>query len=175
MNFTQHRAIPRALGALAGIALAAGLVATARPSDEVPSLPASARFTVPLSGELAVDPAFPRPVLEAAGLRPDGPHAAASFDLRNQTGKTLGVAFRAKSGASGLDGLLRVRLRSAGKTIADATLQGLRAGSDVPVELASGAGAEIRVEAWIPVSVDSGYESRSANVSLVPVISEERP
>ena len=170
----NHKLIPRALGALAGAALAIGVVATARPSDEVPSLPASVNFTVPLTGELEVEPAFPRPVLKA-DMRPGERHATATFGVRNQTGETLSVGFRAKAGASHLDGLLRVRLRSSETTIADTTLQGLRDGSDVPVALLSGAKAKIRIEAWIPTSVDSGYESRSAKVSLIPVLAEERP
>lgn len=166
--------IPRALGALAGIALAAAFVATARPSAEVPSLPATASFTVPLSGELAVTPAFPRPVLVADGLRPGGPRSSETFSLGNQTSATLGIDFRAEAVATGLDGLLQVRLSSAGAILADSTLQGLRSGSATPLELAPGNSAEVRVETWIPASIDSGYESRSAEVSLIPRLAEVR-
>jgi hypothetical protein len=166
--------IPRALGALAGIALAGAFVATARPSAEVPSLPASASFTVPLSGELEVSPAFPRPVLTATGLRPGTPSSSATFSLANQTSATLGIDFRAKAAATGLDGLLRVRLSSGATVLADTTLQGLRSGSDAALELRSGTVAQVRIETWIPASIDSGYESRSAEVSLIPVLAEIR-
>lgn len=166
--------IPRALGALAGIALAGAFVATARPSGDVPSLPASASFTVPLSGELAVSPAFPRPVLSADELRPGSPRSSATFSLGNQTSATLGIDFRAAAVATGLDGLLRVRLSSGDTVLADTTLQGLRSGSAIPLEVDAGSVAEVRVETWIPASIDSGFESRVAEVSLVPVFAEVR-
>jgi hypothetical protein len=111
-------------------------------------------------------------VLEADGLRPGSPRRAGTFSLRNQTSETLAIEFRAEAAATGLDGLVRVRLSSADATLAATTLQGLRAGSEIPLELASGSAAEVRVEAWIPASIDSGYESRTAAVALIPVSTE---
>jgi hypothetical protein len=166
--------ISRAIGALLGIALAGSLVAIARPSSEVPTIPATVSFEVPLSGELEVDPVAPRPVLDSASLQPESPRGSTSFDVRNQTADRLSVGFKAESAGTSLDSLLRIRLSFGGAVIADTTLQGLRAGSESTVSLDSGQSAAIRLEAWIPPSVETGYESQRANISLVPELSREQ-
>jgi len=164
--------IPRALGALAGIALAGSLVASARPSSEVPSLPATVSVSVPLSGELEPDPVAPVPVLDSAPIQPEAPRASTHFDLRNQTGEELAVGFKAESTSTSLDGLLRIRLSSGGAVVADDTLQAFRAGSEPALTLKPGESAELDLEAWIPAEVETGYESNRAQISLVPRISK---
>ena len=114
-------------------------------------------------------PAPSRPFLTARALTPGGPAAAASFTVRNQTGKTLAVAFRAHATARGLDGLLRIRLRAGEATLADTTLQGLRQGSASALRLRSGAALAVSVSAWIPNGIND-YEGRDVAVELTPTL-----
>ncbi|MDX6587480.1 MAG: hypothetical protein QOI31_1953 [Solirubrobacterales bacterium] len=162
----------RALGAFAGIALAGSMVASARPSSEVQSLPARVSVSVPFSGELEPEPAAPHPVLNSVSLEPGASRALTNFDLRNQTGEKLAIGFKADGADSAMDGLLRIRLSSAGAVLADTTLQGLRAGSEPGLALHPGESAEIDVSVWIPAEIETGYESRRADLSLVPEITK---
>ena len=113
-------------------------------------------------------PAPGRPFLLARALTPDGPPASARFTIRNQTGATLAVGFRADAGARELDGLLRIRLRAGDTTLANTTLQGLRNGS-ATVRLRSGAARSITLDAWIPDGTND-YEGRHADVELTPTL-----
>ena len=158
----------RVAGALLGAGVALALLLAARPSASFARLPASVGFTIPATGELAVTPAAGRPFLLARALTPDGPPARARFEVRNQTGETLAVGFRAGAGARQLDGLLRIRLRAGGKTLANTTLQGLRHGS-ATVRLRSGAARSITLDAWIPEATND-YEGRHADIELTPTL-----
>ena len=158
----------RLAGALLGAGVALALLLSARPSASFARLPASVGFTVPATGELAVTPAPGRPLLLARALTPDGPPASARFAVRNQTGETLAVGFRAAAGARQLDGLLRIRLRAGDRTLANTTLQGLRNGS-ATVRLRSGAARSITLDAWIPDGTND-YEGRHADVELTPTL-----
>ena len=170
MAALSHTGLSRVAGVLLGAGLAVSLVIAARPAASVTTLPASVRFSIPLTGELEVTPAPPRPVLAARALTPGGRPAAASFTVRNQTGTTLAVGFRAHGGIRDLDGLLRVRLTAAGRTLANTTLQGLRDGSVSDVALPSGAVSRVEVEAWLPGGISEGYEGRHVAVALTPTL-----
>jgi hypothetical protein len=161
-------AAARLAGALLGAGVALALLLAARPSASFARLPASAAFTIPATGELAVAPAPGRPFLVARALTPDGPPASARFEVRNQTGETLAVGFRAEAGARQLDGLLRIRLRAGDATLANTTLQGLRNGS-AAVLLRPGAARSITLDAWIPAGTND-YEGRRADVELTPTL-----
>ncbi len=169
MSAMSATRVARVAGVLLGAGVALALLTAARPSANFARLPASASFTVPLTGELAVTPAPPRPLLVARALMPGGPPAVASFTVRNQTGKTLAVAFRAHATARDLDGLLRIRLRAGDAMLADTTLQGLRQGSASAVRLRSGAALAVSVQAWIPDGTN-GYEGRDVAVELTPTL-----
>jgi hypothetical protein len=162
----------RIAGVLLGAGVAVALLLAARPSESFARLPASVGFTIPATGELAVTPAPGRPFLLARALTPDGPPASARVTVRNQTGETLAVGFRAEAGARQLDGLLRVRLRAGDRTLANTTLQGLRNGS-ATVRLPSGAARSITLEAWIPDGTND-YEGRHADVELTPTLRTRR-
>jgi hypothetical protein len=144
------------------------IVLFARPSASVAGLTASVRFTIPLSGELAVTPASPRPVLVADRLGAGSPRASGRFEIRNQTGRTIGLSFRARRSSAALDGLVRVRLAAAGRPLADTTLRRiLRTGP--ALRLPPGGARQIEIQAWVPQGV-GGYGGRRVDVSLVPVI-----
>lgn len=159
----------RAIGAAIGLALVAALIVAARPAGGHGGvLPASLRFTAVLDGAVAVEPAPPKPLLESGPLRP-GSHAGGRIVLRNQTGEALAVRLRAKPDSTALDGTAHVRLVSRGVVLADGTLQALRQGSAEAVRLRPGGAAKVRVVAWIPAEVETGYEGRRVAVALEPV------
>ncbi|MCW3014648.1 MAG: hypothetical protein JWO02_1740 [Solirubrobacterales bacterium] len=162
--------LARTLGACLGVAGAALLLFTARPSANVPRLPATVRLAVASTGELEVTPTPLRRVLGSRSLVPGGRRTQARFTIRNQTGKTLVVGFRAPAASTPLDGLLRVRLSSAGASLANSTLQGLRRGSAATLRIASGTTRRLRVQAWIPRDISDGYEGQQATVLLTPTV-----
>jgi hypothetical protein len=166
---TTHLA--RVAGLLAGIAAAVALLAASKPAAELSAAPASLRVSVPATGELETTPAAPKAALSASAIRPgDGGHTG-SLEVRNQTSTGLAVTFKADGGSTELDALLRVRL-TAGHVLADTTLQGIRKGTSTPLVLPSGAERRVRVRAWIPASISSGYEGRRVEISLTPDTAE---
>jgi len=157
----------RVAGALLGVGVAATLLVVSRPGAAVAPVPASVRFALAPVGELEVTPAPPRPALVARGLRPGGPRASGYFELRNQTGEELSVRLKAATDSSSLDGLLKVEVRAGDRLLTDTTLQGL--GLHPPeLRLASGERARLRLAAWLPADVLSGYEGARVEVTLVP-------
>jgi hypothetical protein len=172
MSVLSATRVARVAGVLLGAGVALALLISARPSASFARLPASASFAVAVSGELEVLPAAGRPFLRARALTPGGAPASASFTVRNQTGRTLAVGFRAGAGSHELDGLLRIRLRSGDATLADTTLQGLRHGGASTLSLRSGAALPVAVEAWIPEGT-TDYEGRDVAVELTPMLRAE--
>lgn len=157
----------RAAGALLGLALAVTLLLVSRPGAAGAGAPAAVSFAIAPVGELEVVPSPPRPVLEARSLRPGGARASGAFSVRNQTGEDLAVALRAEADSTALNGLLRVRVRSGGRVLADSTLEGLRV-RPIRLWLASGQRARLRLEAWLPGQVLDGYEGALVDVALTP-------
>jgi len=169
MSPNFHNNIARATGALLGLGLALAFLVAARPGANASPLPASVRVSIAPIGELAVRPVFPKPVLSANSLRPGRRPAHATFALRNQTASPLAVGLRATADSTALDGLLRLKLSADGKPLADTTLQGMEQG--IPgIHLASGKLSRLRLEAWLPRDVLSGYEGIRVDVSLVPAV-----
>ncbi|MEA2191987.1 MAG: hypothetical protein QOI73_2108 [Solirubrobacteraceae bacterium] len=162
-------AAARVAGALLGAGVALALLLASRPAASFARLPASAAFTVAVSGEFAVTPAAGRPFLRARALTPGATPATASFTVRNQTGSTLALGFRARAGAHQLDGLLHIRLRSGDTTLANTTLQGLRHGSASGLRLRPGGARSIALDAWIPDGTID-YEGRDVAVELMPTL-----
>jgi hypothetical protein len=119
------------------------------------------------AGELEVSRPAPRPLLVANSLRPGGRRAATDFRVRNQTGVALALRLRAEPDSTALDGLLRLRLLEGHRVLADSTLEGLGLHPAV-FDLRSGEARYLRLEAWIPRDVLSGYEGRLVHVTLVP-------
>jgi hypothetical protein len=169
MSSNTQRNAARMAGALVGVGLALALLFFSRPGAAGSPLPAAVRVTVAPMGELEVTPAPPRPVFVADALRPGGPSATGGFLVRNQTGANLAVALAASANSTALDGLLRLRVEAAGRVLADTTLQGLRARA-LHLRLASGEGARLRLRAWLPEDILSGYEGRLVEVSLSPEV-----
>jgi hypothetical protein len=169
MSALSPSRVARVAGVLLGAGAAVALLIAAKPSASFARLPASAGFTIPVSGELAVTPAPGRPFLLARALTPGSAPATARFTVRNQTGSTLEIGFRADAGAHELDGLLRIRLRAGDRVLANTTLQGLRHGSAATVRLRPGAARAICLETWIPGATND-YEGRHVDVELTPTL-----
>jgi len=159
----------RAIGAAIGLALVAALILAARPAGGHGGvLPASLRFTTALDGVVAAQPAPPKPLLASGPMRP-GSHARGAFSLRNESGETLAVRLRARPSSTALDGIAQVRLVSRGVVLFEGTLQALRQGTAEALRLRPGGAASVRVTAWIPAEVETGYEGHDVAVSLEPV------
>lgn len=159
----------RVAGAAIGVGLALALLVVSRPGAAGSPLAAAVRVEVASVGELEVRPGPPRAVLVASALRPGGKRATDDFLLRNQTGADLAVDLLTRPDSTALDGLLRVRAWENGRLLADTTLEGLRA-RPLPLGLASGQRARLRLQVWLPREVLSGYEGRLVEVSLVPEV-----
>ncbi len=169
MTLDQYRdRIARVLAAAIGAALVIALIAASQPAGGHGGvLPASLRFLAAQDPVVEVEPAAPRTVLESSSLRPGG-RAAGTLRLRNQTGSALAVGLRAEPSSTALDGLVEVRVRAVGETLADTTLQALRQGTPGRVRLAPGAATVLHVVAILPAEVSTGYEGRTVSVGLVP-------
>jgi hypothetical protein len=161
--------LTRVVATAIGLVFVAALIAIARPAGGHGGvLPGSLRFSAGQDGAVAVLPAAPTPFIESGPMRP-GSHASGTLTLRNETGKRLAVGLAAQTSSRALDGIARVRIIAAGRTIADSTLQALRDGTEGRVSLDPGAGATVRVIAVIPADVETGYEGRRVSVRLLPV------
>lgn len=159
----------RAIGAAIGLGLVAALIVATRPaSGHGGVLPASLRFTAGLDGAVASEPAAPQPLLVSGPMRP-GSQASGAVTVSNQTGEALAVRLRAKPDSTALDGTAHVRLVSGGRTLFDQTLQALRQGRTEALKLPPGAAAKVRVVAWIPAEVETGYEGQHVAVELEPM------
>lgn len=159
----------RAIGAAIGLGLIVALIVAARPaSGHGGVLPASLRFSATLDGSVAIAPAAPRPLLVSGPMRP-GSDAGGTLTVRNQTGAALAVRLRAQPDSTALDGIAQVRLVSGGRTLSEGTLQALRQGTTEALRLGPGAAARVRIVAWIPAEVETGYEGRQVAVALEPV------
>lgn len=143
------------------------LLLVSRPGAAGAGAPAAVSFEIAPVGELEVVPPSPRPVLEARSLRPGGPRAGGLFTVRNQTGESLAVALRVEPDSTALNGLLEVRVRSGGRLLSESSLESLRV-RPIRLRLASGERARLRLEAWLPAEVLSGYEGALVDVTLMP-------
>lgn len=167
MLSSTHTYLARASGLGVGVGVAVALLISAQPGGAVPDLPASVTFSLAPPGTLAATPAPPARLLDANRLEPGGHTYTAVVRLRNQSGTTLRVGVRTKPDLRSLDGIVRIRVASDGRVLADSTLQGLRRGSAVTVPIRSGAVRLLRVQTWIPGEVTDGYQGRIVRVSLV--------
>lgn len=160
--------LARALGLALGLGLVVVTIVVAAPvGGHGGVLPASVQFEAAQDGAIAVSPATPRSVLRATSMRP-GSRTSGKLVLSNQTGEEIAVGLRAAPSSTALDGLLRVRIESAGEVLFDNTLQILREGSEGRVELGPGESRKLRVKASIPADTETGYEGASVDVTLAP-------
>jgi hypothetical protein len=153
-----------------GICAAAALTVAARPAGgHGEALPASLSLAALQDGAVEVSPAAPAAVLRSPRLRPGG-HASGVLRLRNQTGTELQLGLRGRPSSTALDGLVRVQVIAGHRELSNTTLQGLRKGTEASIPLAPRESARLRVRAWLPASIETGYEGREVKVMLQPVV-----
>lgn len=156
----------RAAGLLAGIALAAALLAAGRPAEGGSAVGAAVSAHADLNGELAVSPAGPASFLRAAALRPEAP-ASGSVEIRNQTGLRQRVRIRALGSSAAMDDTLSLRFEAGGAELRSGMLGELgRPGGD-PVVLDPGESAAIATAASIPPGAPPDWEAALVDVALL--------
>lgn len=151
----------RWLAVIAGVAMVAAVVQTARVPRGTGTASADVVFLAAPTGELGVSPvgAF----LTGTGLVPAA-ESHGHLSVTNQTGKRLFVLVRALPESRDLDAALRVQIDSDGTRVFDGTLGELRRGADVAVD--PGVTAPLDFRAWLPDSLRDGYQGRVVSVSF---------
>jgi hypothetical protein len=166
----ESRRLPRLVGVALGACLAVATIVLALPGHGRGGvLPATLNVAVRAGGAIAATPAEPNVVLHASDLRP-GAGGAGAFELANQAGRGLRVSLRATASSTALDGVVRLRVRAGRRTLADETLGQLRAAGSATLPIPRGASRAVRVSAWIPSEVETGYEGRYVRVELLPTL-----
>lgn len=156
----------RVTGLVIGLAAAAGFALSGlMPEGHAASGARVTMLSLP-TGELAVD--SEDRFLKASSLEPGAGHdtVRGAIGVTNQTGMPLIVRARVLPSAKNLDDLLRVELRAGARKIFDGRLVELRSWTAESFRLEPADEAQVVVRAWLPASVSSGYEARSADLTL---------
>jgi hypothetical protein len=76
------------------------------------------------------------------------------------------VAMRVTSPQRDLDSLVRVRVGLRGRPVFSGRLAELRSWTRKRIRVRPGAVQKLQFEAWLPMSIDSGFEGRSLELQL---------
>jgi len=87
------------------------------------------------------------------------------LSARNATADWLQVTLRASTETRALDPLLRLRVRSHGRTVFSGPLGSLRRGAPLGT-LPSGATLPVHVQAWLAPDAGAGYAGRREQIAL---------
>jgi hypothetical protein len=159
---TNH--IVRLAGFAIGAAIAIGVVLAGRMPQSQAEAPARLSVASKPITELGVSPAGAD--FLAADLRPGGRRARGVLELDNFTPRPLPVAMRVTSPQRDLDSLVRIRATLRGRSVFAGRLGELRSWTRRPIRVRAGAVQKLQVEAWLPMSIDSGFEGRSLELEL---------
>jgi hypothetical protein len=130
------------------------------PAAEVTILTAPSQDLAVVEGSNVVETRELRPTASEEGLQ-------RRLTVRNATGTTLAVGFRAETATKDLDDALRVRVQADDQTVFEGTLKELQAGSSESFQLASHATSSISVLAWIPfTTAEHTWKARSDQVQI---------
>jgi hypothetical protein len=157
----------RLTGTAVGLAVAAGFTASGLMPEDRASTGARLTMLAQSTGELLVEPR--NRFLSASNLEPRGSRGGVrgAITVTNQTGSTLAARTRVVSAANDLDDLLHVEVSAGPTPIFEGYLGQLRDWTEQSFRLRSGERMEVEVRAWIRSSVTSGYQARSADLTLV--------
>jgi hypothetical protein len=122
---------------------------------------ADVRITTARSDSIAVTPSG----LAKSNLTPSSRALRGSLVLFNATGGALSVRFRADATDADLDHVLFLRLSAGGARLFSGPLTALHEASRA-LTIASHARTPVVVRAWIPASLESGYQARAETVQL---------
>ena len=157
--------VARIAGAILALGVVSAVIVVSRIPGGTGRLGADVTFITTPTGELAVSPTGP--ILQLSGLQPaPGPTKTGSFTVTNIASDTISIGLRALPSTRDLDELLRVQVTAGGDDLFDGTLSGLTAGSPLSLRLGAGRSADLVVAAWLPVSLDDGYQGRIDDVTL---------
>jgi hypothetical protein len=152
----------RGIGFVLGISLAVTAVLGWRITRGTGRLGADVAIGFVQTGELQLSSVAP--LINASGLRP-GASANGAVEVRNSSGSRLSVLVTAEPSISDLDRLLWIEISVAGTRIFRGPLGELRDGSR-RFRISPQQTRTLDVRAWLPATVDDGYEPRVDRVSL---------
>jgi hypothetical protein len=154
---------------LTGLLVGAGLAVAVLLAGRMPASQAEAPARLSMASQpiepVAVSPAGPD-FLEAGRLRPGGGLARGRLTLTNLTSRPLHVRMRVSSAQRDLDRVVQLRVRAATRELFEGPLSELRTWSRERVRLPAGKPRKLEFEVWVPISVKSGYEGRSAGLEV---------
>jgi hypothetical protein len=149
---------------VAGISIAAAIIATGSVPGGTQALGATVKVGATATGGVAVDPEGS--VLTAHRLAPGAPAAERRITLLNQTSGRASALVRASTTEPALDGLVRLELRPGDGSPVRATLAELRSWRRLGPTLGAHSRERVAVRVWIPASVEGGHEARRTEVTL---------
>jgi hypothetical protein len=155
-RWERSESVARWVGLAVGLAIALSAIVAWRIPGGTGVLGADITLAVNPTGELGVSPTGS--FLQASHLQPGLPPKQGTFDIRNQTGRTLSVRVRVTPSDPGLDDVAWVEVAVDGGSIYRGTLGGLRSWSASVVTLPSGDQQTVSFQTWLPASVDRGYQ-----------------
>jgi hypothetical protein len=155
----------RLTGFVIGAVLAIGLVLSGRMPKSQAEAPARLSIAAQPTTELGVSPAGAR-FLEAGRLLPGGRPGRGTLTVSNFADRPLRVRMRVRSPQRDLDAAIRLRVLTDGRKLFDGRLAALRSWTRGSVRLLASERRELEFRAWVPMSVESGYEGRSVELEL---------
>lgn len=154
----------RGIGFLIGLAVGLAAVLTWRIPAGTGTLGTDLIVSIAQTGELSVSQ--PGPFVTANGMRPGGDEATGAVTVHNHSGSDLAVALEASPSLRDLDDLLRFEISAGGRELFSGTVGALRASTQRTFVLSPGQTQTLAVRAWLPASVQGGYQGRIATVDL---------
>ena len=159
---TSH--ILRFTGFAIGAVLAIGWVLSGRMPESQAEAPARLSIASQPTTELGVSPAGAR--FLTGRLMPAGRPARGTLTVSNFGRRPLRFRMRVKSPQRDLDAVVRLRVQAGERRIFEGPLAGLRAWTRSGVRVLAGRRQEVDFRAWVPMSVESGFEGRSVELQL---------
>ncbi len=151
---------------LAGLAIAAALVATWRVDGGSAAPPARVEIVTSPSAQIAINP--DGITSEAQKLVPSSPGDGLrrTVEIRNATAEPLDLRVKAVTDRPELNGTLEVDVRAGARQVYGGPLAGLESGSQA-FALDAGESLALSVLAWVPEGADSeDWAGRSVSVAL---------
>jgi hypothetical protein len=160
---TSH--LLRFTGFVIGAVLAIGLVLSGRMPQSQAEAPARLAMASQPTTTLGVSPAG-SDFFASRSLAPGARPAQGSLEVSNYTGRRAAFRLRVRSPQRDLDSLVRVAVIVGGSRVYEGKLGELRSWTSRAVKLLRGQTRNVEFRAWVPMSVKTGYEARSAEVEL---------
>lgn len=152
----------RGIGFILGVSLAVTAVVGWRLPRGTGRLGADVAIAFLQTGELQLSDTTP--LITSSGLQP-GATANGTVEVHNSSPVRLSVSIVAQPSITDLDSLLWVEITAAGRRIFHGPLGDLREGSD-RFTISPTQTRTLGVRAWLPTTVDGGFEGRIDEINL---------